>query len=369
MKIAILTVPFNNNYGGFLQAFALKYILQSMNHSVWFIDRRRNRKDNKFIYFVKHLFHLDKAMRKQMSISKYTSEFQNKYLRPKTKAYYTSASLRDCLKYNFDCYIVGSDQVWRYQYAKENIDDYFFNFLSETNVLKISYAASFGISSSEYDETKKKICRNLLKKFDAISIREESGKYILNREFNVPLESIYTVLDPTMLLNVDCYKNLFNNVKCIRGNYIFSYILDNSSSIHNAITILADKLGQIEVNIKAQTGSIASWSIIEPIEVWLNRIYYSDFIITDSFHGMIFSIIFKKNFIVLANSSRGIDRFTSILSMLDLLDLLTTELNPSNIYQLYKKCYNRIDWNKVDKILSVKRFESLKFLKNHLSYV
>lgn len=364
MKIAILTVPFNNNYGGFLQAFALKNILKSYGHEVWFIDRRRNRKGSRIVRIIKHILFLDKSQRRKKEISINTLKFQETYLQPKTRTFYTSKSLKQCLQYKFDLYIVGSDQVWRYKFAKENIDDYFFNFLKGTSAPRISYAASFGISSSEYDYEKKSLCSSLLKEFKYISVREESAKKILHEEFKIPNKDIKTVLDPTLLLNVDNYKILVNQYEKYDKEYIFSYILDTTFELNDSIHQLSDSINLPVIKLKAQTGDKKTWDTIEAVELWLNRIYYSKFVITDSFHGMVFSIIFKKPFIVFANHSRGLDRFTSLLSILGLSNRLITN---SNKYSLTQILYQNINWDKVEKSLSIYKEESLNFLSNSLT--
>lgn len=109
MKIGILTVPFNNNYGGFLQAFALKRVLESMGHKVMFINLRRDRIRTLRSILGVLLRGLHLLEDKQKKLSKYTKQFQKKYWYPYTKKYYSSQELRDCVKYKFDAVIVGSD--------------------------------------------------------------------------------------------------------------------------------------------------------------------------------------------------------------------------------------------------------------------
>ena len=122
MKIGILTVPFNNNYGGFLQAFALKKVLQDMGLEVVFINRRRNKNTNYRVIIKKALIKLGVCKDRIKELSKYTEQFKREYLYPMTEEYYTSEELKKCLNYNFDAVIVGSDQVWRYKSAGDSID-------------------------------------------------------------------------------------------------------------------------------------------------------------------------------------------------------------------------------------------------------
>ena len=181
-----MTVPFNNNYGGFLQAYALKTVLNNMGHSTIFIMRRRNRPDRYInlkswvLRREKHLYYLDDIH--LYRISKYTRRFQKKYLYPYTKDYYNSIDLQECRNLDVDCFIAGSDQCWRYVYA-ENISDFFFNFLEGSNKKRISYAASLGTKELEYDDCMLEKCRELLADFSAISVREKSGAQLLIDKF------------------------------------------------------------------------------------------------------------------------------------------------------------------------------------------
>lgn len=141
MKIGLLTVPFNNNFGGFLQAYALKLILTSYGHEVIIINRRRNRNLTwkGLLKLLLTSLGIIKSQDKRLSVN--TSKFISQYLTPGTPYYYSSKDIKHCLKYEFDYCIVGSDQVWRYKFAQDSIDDFFFSFLKDTKVCRMSYGA------------------------------------------------------------------------------------------------------------------------------------------------------------------------------------------------------------------------------------
>lgn len=360
MKIGILTVPFNNNYGGFLQAFALKRVLESIGHTVMIINRQRNRNRTLRSIFGDLLRCLHLLEDKQRKLSKYTNQFQKKYMFPYTKKYYSSQELRDCVKYKFDAVIVGSDQVWRYRYFKDWIDDFFCNFLEGTKIPHFSYAASMGTDEMDYPQDKIEICSKLLKNFKAISVREESSVKLLKEYFGV--ENTQVVLDPTFLLDKQVYVDLFKD-KYTKPEkpFIFTYVLDDSKEIHQSIEAFSCQMNMPVVNIKAQTGNINEIDVIEPVEKWLSAIYYADYVITDSFHGTVFSLIFNKQFVVYGNAQRGMSRMQDLLNRVELTDRLFS----SNI-AIGEKLVEGINWDSVNDLISTFKDSSMYFLKNAL---
>lgn len=364
MKIGILTVPFNNNYGGFLQAFALKHILVNKGHEVLFINRRRNRpnrlKDVVYRLFVRWHLIKDKVAIMTANISVNTNSFKNKYLTPITKEYYTASQLRKSLKLRLDCVIVGSDQVWRYKYAGDSIDDYFCNFLENKNISHFSYAASMGVDAMEYPDDKLNICKRLLGSFSAISVREKSAADLLERFFGQ--ENVTVVLDPTLLVDKSVYINLFkDNYPTPKEPYILTYILDDDSALNQEIEKIANKHNSCIVNLKAQTGDFNTVGVLRPVEEWLASIYYSDYIITDSYHGTVFSIIFHKPFTVFSNAERGTARLTDLLTRLGAMGRIV-----SNACEISDVMNEPIDWDNIDKNLNLHRVNSMNFLNTCL---
>lgn len=361
MKIGVLTVPFNNNYGGFLQAFALKRILTDMGHEVVFINRRRNRTITIRGIIGNFLRALHLLEDKQKRISRYTDKFQKKYLFPYTNKYYSSKDLKKCLKYKFDCVIVGSDQVWRYKYFRKWIDDFFCNFLEGTQISHFSYAASMGTDELEYPQEKIDICAKLLKEFNAISVREDSSVKLLQEHFGV--ENAQVVLDPTLLLDKQVYIDLFKKYHAKPDKpYIFTYILDDDKDILQSIEDFSRLRNMQVVNIKAQTGDIRAFDVIEPVEKWLSAIYYADYVITDSFHGTVYSLLFNKQFVVYGNVERGLSRMQDLLNRVGLQNrLITSNTGLSALLE------QKIDWASVNKQIDICKESSISFLRNSLT--
>lgn len=361
MKIGILTVPFNNNYGGFLQAFALKKVLESMGHKVMIINRRTNRVVTLRSKLGDILRGLHLLEDKQRKLSKYTNQFQKKYLFPYTKKYYSSQELKKCVKYKFDAVIVGSDQVWRYRYFRGWIDDFFCNFLEGTNIPHFSYAASMGSDEMEYSQDKIEICSKLLKDFKAISVREESSVKLLKEYFGV--ENAQLVLDPTFLLDRQAYIELFKDkYNKPKNPYIFTYVLDDSEEIKQSIEEFSRQKNMPVVNIKAQTGDVNEIDVIEPVEKWLSAIYYADYVITDSFHGTVFSLIFNKQFVVYGNVQRGQSRMQDLLNRVRLQNrLITSNTGVSALLE------QKIEWASINKQIDIYKESSISFLRNSLT--
>ena len=368
MKIGILTVPFNNNFGGFLQAYALKRVLNSLGHDVIFINRRRN-KSRGWRGAIKDILlkiGILKNLEKKLSIN--TEKFIQRYLTPGTPYYFSSKELRKCLSYDFDMCVVGSDQVWRYRYAQDSIDDFFFSFLKNTTIPRISYAASFGTDSlEEYPEDKKNECTKLLTSFSGLSVREKSGIKLL-QELGIRKDRISVVLDPTLLLTKeDYYDSLIKDYNIDRParKYIFNYILDNSTDKEQLTDRIAKSLGYEVIRLKAQTETTEQVQPIACVEEWLHRIYHSDFVITDSFHGTVFSILFNKPFIVIGNKSRGLTRFKDLLTMIGLEHRMIESTYDFKIDMIN----GLINWYYINSLIKRQREISLNFLTQNLATV
>ena len=361
MKIGILTVPFNNNYGGFLQAFALKQILTDLGHEVAFINRRRNQsaKTRLVLFFceVLDILHIRRRQTKRISIN--TNLFVQRYLTPMTRPIYSKRTMNVCNKMGFDCVIVGSDQVWRYHYAKDSIDEYFLSFLDK-KIRRFSYAASFGIDECDYPDEKLKVCTELLELFKGISVREDSAILLLESSFSVKKGVAQFVLDPTMLLGVSRYVERLHLQKKQLGDYLFSYILDAEHEKNNYVELIKEKYHLEQDDFKAQTAKHND--VIRPVEEWVDAIYNSTMVVTDSFHGMVFSIIFNKPFYVFVNRKRGITRFESLLGRLELQDRMVfpdfTKLDDLPI--------NDINWTLVNSKVAILQSSSMDYLKQCL---
>lgn len=365
MNIGILTVPFNNNYGGFLQAFALKRVLVGMGHSVIFINRSRPPETLKGLFWRfmdkirgrKTVFFRERKIR---WISRETNKFRQQYLAPETKSIGHCITENDLRKYQVDFVVVGSDQVWRYKYALRTITDFFLCSVDE-RVPRIAYAASFGVDYDEYPDEVRPLCLEGLKKFKNISVREKSALDILNSKFASD-KVAELVLDPTFLLEKEEYEKLFSDYAEKKEKQCFVYILDKSPEIKGSVEKVCSAYGLKKVAFSAQTSSLYDDDILQPVEKWLQAIHDAEYVMTDSFHGMVFSIIFNKPFVVFVNKSRGAGRFFSLLQLFGLENRMMESLN-KDVVSLFSQ---PIDWKHVNLVVQEKKLNSMQYLVSSL---
>lgn len=228
----------------------------------------------------------------------------------------------------------------------------------------IAYAPSFGKNRFEATADQINILRDHLKTFKAISVRENDGIEILKSRFNY--DKAITVLDPTMLMDKEYYINLAGLKRIRRKRTIAYYLLDKTPQKMAYINQVAIKRGLKLKNLYLPEnngipilGKLKSLKY-PSVEKWIRGIAEADLIITDSFHGTVFSILFNKDFITFGNSSRGNSRFDHLLYMFGLPDRLLTS------FENFSLVSTHIDYNEVNQILSTKKQESESFLMNAL---
>lgn len=373
-KTAILTQPLQSNYGGILQAFALQRTLIYLGCETITIDRQYNSVSRWKVYLsdIKNeIFNIFNRNNRRFTskdrkyITKNPKNFIKKYINI-TEIIDSEEKLIRYFKENkYDAVIVGSDQVWRPQYSP-NILNYYLNFINNESqkIKKISYAASFGVDYWEYDEKQTEEVKKLVQKFDAISVREKSAINLCVTNLGVNCD---IVLDPTLLLTKDDYCNVLNLKKKRDTAFIFSYFLDKSSLTDKVLSYVQKKL-----NLKVKTNQPRQFIkngrsinledyVYPPIEDWVSSFLDSDFIVTDSFHGTVFAIIFNKPFIVVANNERGVARFKSILEQLGLIKKLVDDENKITPF-----LFDEIQYEEVNKRIALLREQSIQFLKTNL---
>lgn len=372
MKIAILTLRLFKNYGGILQNYALSCFLRKNGHEVetinivWSYKLGGVRKY--YIWFKRIIRNIlkgkweplneERLLRESEAVAgQKTSIFKNKHIPLTKKIYYLpGADFRD-INGNYDIVIVGSDQVWRPRYTKD-ITKYFLDF-ADNHIKKIAYAASFGTDENEYSTKERKTCGSLLKRFNAISVREASAISLMHEKLRWDVDATQ-VIDPTMLLKAEDYQSLIGKVE--NNHQIFVYILDDSPQKQSLVKIAERHLGINSFTITPEGMNNASTYIMPPVETWLKALLEASFIITDSFHGCVFSIIFNKPFYVYGNRSRGKSRFESLLNTFHLQARYIDENTSLDTLSFN----DDIDWCAVNDILTEKRQTSKQFLLNAL---
>lgn len=358
MKIGILTQRLYNNYGGILQNYALQQVLKNLGHNPITIDYRP--RNNLFFYLITQVrtlfFYFIPGKRRNFI------KYQRKPRRSKNLSLFINKNINTThriqkifsyivSKYKFNAIIVGSDQVWRPKY--NTLENTFLSFVKSENVLKIAYAASFGVNKWEYTDKQTQVCANLVRQFHAVSVREFSGIEMCKKYLDI--KAVET-LDPTLLLDKNHYSNICKEVAKNKKKFLAAYILDISEEKKHFIESFS-KIKNIEpVYFSAESKATLS------IEEWLSTYRDATYVITDSFHGTVFSIINKKPFISLINKKRGADRFHSLLSKFGLEYRMITDINVNRFED------KTIDWKFVSQVIEEKKKESIKYLQNSLEF-
>lgn len=377
MKIAILTLPLHTNYGGILQCYALQTVLERMGHEVFVIEKefkpaRLPLHLMPFCYGKRILKNIigqkcpilyeQRYNRIQYAIRENTDRFINTYIRIKR---YKSFS--DIKKNEYNAIVVGSDQVWRPVYfGFDKIENAYLKFAEKWNIKRVSYAASFGTDKWEYTPKQTYECSRLLNIFDAVSVRENSAVRSCKQYLGVNANQVF---DPTLLLEKEDYIKLFEvaNTSKSNGN-LLCYILDETEEKKNLIQFVANEKGLKPFNVTAKLydeNAPLYERIQPPIEQWLRGFHEAEMVITDSFHGCIFSILFRKPFIIIANVGRGMTRFTSLLKLFNLESRLVCSWKDFQEHQM--DLMTQIDYSSININLQTMRKESLSFLKMALS--
>lgn len=374
MRILIISLPLHVNYGGILQAYALQTALEDMGHTVKVLDwpTYANTPSHKWMTytrrFIGNIMHNSKSeikweenQNKRIAIErKFTQPFINYHI---NRYIVSTPSEIDCTQ--FDAIIVGSDQVWRPKYFctlwNSKIREAFLKFTDNFNLKRIAYAASFGTDKWEIESKDTIICKQLLAKFDTVSVREVSGVHLCRKFLSRP--DVERMPDPTILIEKNRYISSFNinNIAPSNGKFM-SYILDENEYSNKIISSLNKNSGlkHFKANSEVENESAdLSNRIQPPVERWLRGFLDADLIVTDSFHAAVFSILFNKAFYVITNNERGNSRIDSLLSIFNLSNCSISDGRiPSFIPD--------IDWSNVNNIIERERKSGLNFLSKSL---
>ena len=348
-----------NNYGCVLQNYALQTTLKKIGHEPITLDYIPYKSPFRILVSLAYTVVLFFTKRRRtfaecfpIKRDKHVANFIKKNLSVTYPLQGYNTSLIQ--EYNLGGFVVGSDQIWRPLYNDDILHDAYLEFTEGYDVKRVAYAASFGVSHWEYSQKETEICARLAQRFDAISVRESSGVELCKEYLHVEAK---TVLDPTLLLDANDYRQLINK-KRNQNKYILTYILNASDEKQLFVERIADRLNSEIVSISL--GNKLEYSV----EEWLGLFDAAEYVVTDSFHGTVFSIIFHKSFTVIDNPSRGSARMLSLLKLLGTENRLLKEetLNSSENIEEF------INWNTVDSYLKQAQRDGVDFLSKALSF-
>lgn len=359
MKIGIITLPLHTNYGGILQAYALQTVLERMGHEVEILEEPHEYKRASLKRYIRRvlkkcigkrsIINYEGFMRKwQPRVAIDIDEFINTYIHRRIVKYNT---LREG---EYDAFVVGSDQVWRPSY-NQHLEQAFLNFTENwKNVKRIAYAVSFGVDNWELTKKQTEECKRLVQKFDFVSVREDTAVNLCKEHLGI--EATH-VLDPTLLLSADDYQELIDGLKISDSPYVFSYLLDESEEKIDILEDISKRLNlpvrkiKLEKDISKIPMSKLKSLTYPSIQEWLASFAQADFVVTDSFHGTVFSIIFNKPFVVLPNKGRGVARFESLLKDISLENRIFSDFLISDIlYEEFPFQINSVLFQKSERI-------------------
>lgn len=392
MKIGIITFVKCDNYGAELQAYALQKKLNLLGYDAEVIDLEKekgviessfssyknailNRYKQyglikgslKIIELIKDKYNARKAFAansdKVKERHKIFELFFNDYIKHSTK-FYTLEEMRNIQSLPYNVLIAGSDQIWNYMQTRY-LDVFFLMMANRWETKKISYAASFSVSS--IPQSKRAMYKQYLENMDAISVREITGIDIVKNCSNC---KAVTVLDPTLLLNRNEWIEYIGKKDYLPKNkrYVVIYTLSGSHYIYTLAKKIAKKLEAEVINIKLSFSKIKGddgithiWNAgpREFISIFSQAVY----VITDSFHGTAFSINFNIPFTTLLNPASNINS-----RALSILKLTGTESR-----LIYDNGENKepdtlnIDFTPINKIIEKNREKSLKFIMENLA--
>lgn len=379
MRIGIITFwETQDNYGQMLQNYALQQVLKRLGHesyliryslfSDWAVSPNRWKSIfslSKIISYIKRKIKHPQNTMNTTRIDRKFNEFKSKYLNSTDIVYHTLKELQSNPPFA-DVYICGSDQIWYaiddYHVYKNITRAYFLDF-GDKSIKRIAYAPSFG--RTDFPEGYYKYIKPLLSQFQLITVREKGGIEVCKK---VGYTNVYQVLDPTCLLEAEQYRKI-SVAPQISNKYILVYCVGKCDIKLDELVQYAKKQDWDIYYIGSQGEKIDNIQqnypqikfVYPTINEWLGWIDYCTLLVTNSFHGAVFSILFNKQNVVSTGKglSRkgGADRFYTLFENVGLLDRIYT----GNASVILGK---RIDYKSVNKKLVAEKNRCVQLLKS-----
>jgi hypothetical protein len=358
MKVGILTYHHVTNYGSWLQAYALKTVLQQLGHSVEFVDYRPYKS---VFYYLQALYPFRQGKRRPyfnpdwianiIKAWKFRQLLRNKMTLGKPKCY-TQTGLRQYAQ-RYDVLICGSDQIWDIHSPIRRYDSaYFLDFAANQTTRKISYAASCG-STTELGTYRTEVTQ-LLNQFETILVRDRNTLNLLQQDCQLTATK---VLDPTLLM-AD-YSELVR-LPQTKQKYLLVYYQGRMPLAQVALTQAIARARGLSIISVGYHHPVAQQNLIGiGIEEWLGYFSQASYVLTDTFHGTIFSILFRRPFSVFVNAAKS-------LKVIDLLNDVGLEnraiVDASTVSPADPACAE-LDYSKVAPQLETKINSSIRSLE------
>lgn len=358
-RVGILTFHRALNFGAVLQCYALQKSISKAGVDCEVIDYRCKFIEDYYVPLWKKFFKSPKRFiasfifnSDALKSRKVFDGFLNQYVNLSSQQFDSIADLEKITD-DFDLFVTGSDQVWN-PYCAGFDKAYFLNFV-EASRKKVAYAASFGLTELPIEF--KDMYRNLLSNFAKISVREEHGKWILD---DLSISGARLVQDPTLLITKEDWSVICPSQQLYEDNFILLYLIVEDESIIKFARDLSNATGLRVLYVNDRIFNISGFVNLRNIGVadWVGYFEQATYVVTNSFHGVAFSINMNKQFFygLLPGNAKVNSRIENIISEFDLSERNFTS----------SKSVTSIDFNSINLHLESLRRESIGFLEEVL---
>lgn len=362
-KVSIITIIDNNNFGTFLQAFALCKKIEQLGAKPELVDYCRPHMSWK--YSFKTIF---KTIHNPLRIlSRLLSLWKSNKIHKKDRRFiYQYLSSHSCNSIedikravSADVYMTGSDQVWN-SIHNRGLDKAFYLDYAPQGAPRVAYAASIGMP--QFQEYEKEETKALLEKYNMITLREQSSIDLLS-DLGLDKSKLYAVLDPTLLLDKEEWKRQITLPRLHKEKYLLVYSVETKEQ-NNVIESVAEKIAK-ERNLKIvgvyYGGAYGRMKCCDynhhyaTPDVFLSLMYYADYVVVSSFHGTAFSVNFNKEFITVM-PDRFNSRVLNLLTKIDATDRIVADANAD------LDAIKPLEYSKNNAIMNEERRSSVKLL-------
>lgn len=366
-----MTLPMMGNYGGMLQAYALMQSCVRLGMAPTLVEARRYYSPRRRL-LTAYLYASLKKLLPLICLPRWERERERMERRCLARRFIrrffprVRYAAEDCVT-DLDFFITGSDQIWRCAYTRGpcTVPYFFLNFVSpQQRASSISYAASFGTKHWEGSPGETQQCRALLRQFKAVSVRESEGVALCESLFGV---GAVQMPDPTLLALPEDYQLVINEASHFKlPPYFAAYVLDMSEEKAVLLKSLEAAWGvpcRSLMPVGDSIACVAGKGRYPTVGAWLYGIQNAKCVITDSFHGCIFSLVYRKPFVCLGNEGRGLARFKTLLGTFGLEHRLVLDHDPE---QIEKILHSPVNWDRVAQVHEQERERGMAFLRQNL---
>lgn len=351
------------NYGSALQSWALCQVIEKLGFNTKLVDYCPQMMENRDILNpIKHMWDTDDDSRRNLELSmpaiktnyhKFDT-FYNKRFQKTDKTYFCKNFEEITSNEKIDGFVCGSDTIFCIDEWNGFEDAYFAEYKCMKNGYSVSYAASFG--DAHFNEKSYETLKNKLSNFKALGIRENRMIHFIKENTSVP---VFRTIDPTLLLSKKDYENI-TAPRLEKEKYLLLYARRYNKKMFDYADKLAEENGWkvIDISLRAENAYKHRMAYDAGVEEFLSLVKNSEYVVTNSFHGLIFATQFERPFVAFSRES-GDSKIAELLDIFGLQDRLLIDGNET--------INDDIDFNIVHERISNSRIDSISFLQQELN--